>query len=242
MFAKTYLRLLLASLVTGSAAQAASVGPPLICHPIDIGKAESLPFGDAKFAVRHDFPLERVHPEAMRFLDGSDDVLVHMETIRRAVIYLAEGESRSKKVGRVDLTRAFLADLDLRADEAARVEPGSTGAGSAALRIFDRAYAVEAFRQMGTKAEGNVEKGLEAAIARRPNDPALRFGVALATFGDHRGGKSRIFLENLQKALAGAEDPEGLLRKNLVSTVGAFLGCESYEALLGETRTRLARL
>jgi hypothetical protein len=240
MFAKTFFRLVLASLAIETfapAAEAPAVGPPLICHPIDIGKAESLPFGEGAFEMAPDFPLERVTSEAVRILEGSDDVLVHMETIRRAVIYLAESERGSGKSARSARVGEFLAALSQRVEGIGTLE-----ANRASLRFFDRGYAVAAFRQLNADAEGDPVRDLREAIARRSEDPALRFGVALATFDVRERGKDRICFENLEKALAGATDPKGLLRKNLVGTIGKFLDADSYEALVRTTRERLARL
>ena len=35
-----------------AAAAPAVLGPPTVCHPIDIGSAQSLPWGDGPFATR----------------------------------------------------------------------------------------------------------------------------------------------------------------------------------------------
>src|SRR5262245_36884112 len=80
--------LLAASPAASPAAPAAVVGPPTVCHPIDIGDATSLPWGSAPFGTDADYDVARTVDDTLAILRGSSDTLVHMETLRRAVIYL----------------------------------------------------------------------------------------------------------------------------------------------------------
>src|SRR5262245_41012594 len=82
---RTTCLLVLVALTTSP--EPSSLGPPLICWKIDIGTAESLPWGETGIDMAKDFPTDKVVPETLRILQGSDDPLVHMETLRRAVFY-----------------------------------------------------------------------------------------------------------------------------------------------------------
>ena len=104
-------------------------GPPCICHPLDIGAAESLPFGKGPFDVEAKFPLDKVVPETLRILAASEEPLVHMETIRRAAIYLSgiggerkDPDSKERAV-RID---ALIDALQNRAREAGEGNPART--------------------------------------------------------------------------------------------------------------------
>ena len=77
-----------AALVLAVAAPALA-GPPLLCHPFDIGTAQSLPWDGTKgwFQGRADYRLEQLVPDTEAILQPGTPVLVRMETLRRAAIY-----------------------------------------------------------------------------------------------------------------------------------------------------------
>src|SRR6185436_13054328 len=70
-------------------ATSAVAGPPLLCHPFDIGAAASLPWegGRGWFATDPRFDLQRLVAETQALLSPSTPVIVRMETLRRAAIY-----------------------------------------------------------------------------------------------------------------------------------------------------------
>src|ERR1700737_4131334 len=67
-------------------------GPPLICHPYDIGNAQSLPWGQGRDAMGFDNPdpsydTKQLTRDTLKILDAVAPVLVRMETLRRAALY-----------------------------------------------------------------------------------------------------------------------------------------------------------
>ncbi len=113
----------------------AVAGPPLLCHPFDIGPAQSLPWDGSGswFHGRAGYQLSNLVADTEALLTPQTPVIVRMETLRRAAIYA----SRDREVASQLLTR-----LMNRADagtQAGRPDP---------LALLDAAYVVEAFRQI----------------------------------------------------------------------------------------------
>jgi hypothetical protein len=229
----------------------APVGPPAICHPIDIGEARSLPWRGGGFGVHPDQDLGRVVEDARAVLRGTPDTLVHMETVRRAVIYLSgaggakhggdaahDAAWRAREIGR--FVAALKADVvDAQLDDGA--DEGT--ARRLALAWFDAGYTLCALEQAGHLPSGaSREDGLELlerAVALAPQDGAINLGLSIAHFGDGRPG--RTCYAYLDKAVAAADDPDGLLRRNLLHTMGSFLGTATYEELASKVRAALER-
>jgi len=189
----------------------AQAGPPLICHTIDIGTAKSLPW------VSHDWNLSgseaydtsKLASDTIAILDGSNTVLVQMETLRRATLFARKDPRAAKEL---------LTKLVIRADDAEA--SGSAGA----LARFDAGYLAAAYGEwLGN--DRNPAAGLDGyewvkqAIARRGNDPQMEFAAALITL-QSSGAEHRA---HVQKALAGA-GTDALLAQNLKSH---FMGQES---------------
>src|SRR5260370_36170489 len=70
----------------------AQAGPPLICHPYDIGNAQSLPWGHGRDAVGFDNPdpnynIKQLTTDTLKILDSGAPALARMETMRRASLY-----------------------------------------------------------------------------------------------------------------------------------------------------------
>ncbi|HEV2687960.1 MAG TPA: hypothetical protein VGV35_05375 [Bryobacteraceae bacterium] len=67
----------------------AQAGPPLICHPYNIGDAKSLPWGDGNNWDNPDpsYNVKNLGNDTLAILDTGAPILVRMETMRRAVIY-----------------------------------------------------------------------------------------------------------------------------------------------------------
>ena len=64
-------------------------GPPLICQPINIGGASSLPWPSdgGNLIGRPDYDVSHLVADTLSLLAPGTDVLVRMETLRRATIY-----------------------------------------------------------------------------------------------------------------------------------------------------------
>src|SRR5690349_19265087 len=70
---------LVAALIISLAAlqQPALAGPPLICHPIEIGNAKSLPWAGKEWRdVKRDYDLNRLVPDTLALLTPEAPVLV----------------------------------------------------------------------------------------------------------------------------------------------------------------------
>ena len=246
-----------------AAAAPAVLGPPTVCHPIDIGNAKSLPWGGAPFATAADYDVARTVDDTLAILRDSPDTLVHMETLRRAVIYLTPlsdaGKAKPEAWRETEVARLLAA---LQADvskgttsgagaKAAKSEHACSATAVAAdpalgLRTFDVGYlqAVlwqsDRFGSDSARAElaSEMKGWLDKAAALRPDDGALHLGVALATF---EGQESPACYAHLDKAVAAATDPDGLLRRNLMSTMGRFLGASSYDDLVAKVGAHVKR-
>ena len=74
----------------------AQAGPPLICHRIEIGQANSLPFINWNQKGSGGYDLKNLTRDTLAILDSNTPVLVRMETLRRASIY-ARQDPKSRK-------------------------------------------------------------------------------------------------------------------------------------------------
>jgi hypothetical protein len=179
----------------------ALAGPPLICHPIAIGQAKSLPEVDLNYRKGSgSYDLNNLTPDTLAILDSNPSVLVRMETLRRATIYARQDPQVAKEL----LTRL-------------RARAANSDAGNGALAWFDLGYLAETYKQwMGDGP--NPARGLDGyawvkkAITLRGSDPEMEFAAALIAL---TGSESDRNL-HVEKAMAGAKtDP--LLAQNLAS-------------------------
>ena len=66
----------------------ALAGPPVVCHPFEIGSAKSLPADSSNWlTVRSDYDFHRVVADTEALLTPSTPTIVRMETLRRAALY-----------------------------------------------------------------------------------------------------------------------------------------------------------
>jgi hypothetical protein len=181
-------------------------GPPLICHAIEIGQAETLPWVDLNYHKGDgSYNLQNLAKDTLSILDSNPAVLVRMETLRRATLYARQDPQTAKEL----LTR-----LRIRATEAPSDARG-------ALAWFDFGYLAEAYKQWMTRNEPNPAAGVDGydwvkrAIRQRGDDAEMEFAAALITLrspnSDHR--------DHVQKAMAGSKT-DTLLAQNLASRFG----------------------
>jgi len=217
---------LTAALLLGVMQLTALAGPPLICHTIEIGDAQSLPWGSSADwrAVKPDYDLNRLVADTLAQLSPETPVLARMETLRRATIYAvwAKNDHEVRLKSKNDkVADELLARLMARVREAAGNNPSFT------LALFDAGYLTACYQQAGyqakDKAEGYamVRKALEGyamvrkAAAHPGGTPEMEFAAALITSSPlqatHRA--------HLQKALAGAKE-NSLLARNLINHFG----------------------
>lgn len=197
-----------ATVLLASTAAVVLAGPPLICHPFDIGTARSLPFGNGSRdwrAVDPSYDRARLVDDTLALLTPSTPVVVRMETLRRAIAYVTDDRIRAE---------ALLAAVQARAVTAPETD-------AEALALFDAAYLVDAYQQMKGYGTGldTLTRGadgyamLRAAMQRRPDDPAMHLAAALMT-----GAKDRrsMHAAHVQKARDGART-DALVARNVAS-------------------------
>jgi hypothetical protein len=212
-FLKYFAAIATALLVLAAPALA---GPPLICHAIDIGTAESLPWTSSGWNLsgNENYDVSHLVPDTLALLAPSTPVLVRMETLRRATLYAQQRTTIAK-------------ELLLRLEAKTRENPKD------ALAAFDFGYLAECYKQaswlhqhtdwlkatdagetMRANAAASVDgyEWVRKAIALRGSDPQMEFAAALMTTESARGEHDR----HLQNAMAGAK-ADAMLARNLAS-------------------------
>ena len=196
-----------------TAARPAFAGPPLLCHPFDIGSAASLPWGGANWLDgKADYDLRHLVADTDALLGPATPVIVRMETLRRASLY----------AGRDARTAS-----DLLAHLTAKAQLTKAEGRPSALALLDAAYVTEALRQIaaiggvsgykdqvsGIRALIDGRDGqtfMRASLAAAPDDPSLEFGAALIAAGTDQAAYAR----HAERARAGAK-ADALLARNL---------------------------
>jgi hypothetical protein len=181
----------------------AMAGPPLICHPIAIGQAKSLPWVELNYHKGDgSYDLQNLTKDTLAILDSDASVLVRMETLRRATLYARKDPQVAKELMTRLLARATDSDAD----------------NIGALAWFDVGYLSETYKQWMGKGEPNPAAGLDGyswvrkAISMRSQDPEMEFAAALITLT----GPEIDHSYHVQKAIAGAKN-DPLLAQNLTS-------------------------
>jgi hypothetical protein len=188
----------------------ALAGPPMVCHPIDIGSVQSLAWTTdlGNLNGRTDYDISQLTAETLALLGPSTPVLIRMETLRRAAIYAQRDTQVAKRL---------LLSLKARTD----------ANQSDALAQFDYGYLIETYKQLqwarsvgmtvwGRGEWSNPAAGVDGyasvmkAIELRGQDPQMEFAAAIITLNDHKGDHEA----HAQKAWAGAKE-DALLSRNL---------------------------
>lgn len=207
--------------------QAALAGPPLICHPFEIGNARSLPWSGSQWRdVNKTYNINRLVDDTLGLLTPETPVLVRMETLRRATVY-AVWSMYDREVGYTvkdpAVANALLSQLKARVPG-----PGAKSHNRAtALALFDYGYLLASYKQAGDSSKGvGLSSGadgyaliVKAIAAAGGSDPEMEFAAALASSDRPRGAQAALqgaHLAHLRKAAAGAKDGS-LLARNLVT-------------------------
>src|SRR5215471_10540943 len=79
---------------------AALAGPPLICHPFDIGTAKSLPWTGTSWNLsgNEGYDTANLVRDTLTLLTPDIPVIVRMETIRRATLYARKDPRAAKEL------------------------------------------------------------------------------------------------------------------------------------------------
>jgi len=202
-------------LFTGIAtARPALAGPPLLCHPFEIGSAASLPWGSGSgwFDGSPSYALSELVADTEALLGPETPVVARMETLRRASIYA----SRDPKIAAELLERL-----------AAKANASKTAGHPDALAFMDAAYVTEALGQVvliggvtgykdrvgGVRDVLRGHDGIQyinASLAAKPGDAGLEFAAALITATKDRAAYQR----HAERARAGASQ-DALVARNL---------------------------
>jgi hypothetical protein len=196
-------------------AEVALAGPPLLCHPFDIGTAKSLTWdnshgwqGSTGVAT-----MKTLVADTEALLTPDTPVIVRMETLRRAALYAST-------------------DAQVATELVTRFQSRAASAKKGSLETFDAGYLIETLGQIsrmdGWKRDdgatiqtaalkslvgkANGESMIQESLAANADDPALEFAAALvaASYKDRRAD----YMKHAQKARAGAAK-DALLTKNL---------------------------
>jgi hypothetical protein len=199
-------------------ARPALAGPPLLCHPYEIGAAQSLPWqGRDWWPGLADYKVANLVADTQSLLSSSTPVIVRMETLRRATIYAMRDRGVAARLLTAITERARALERDGRPD---------------ALAWLDAAYVTEAIREVSdltrqstqfqdAKALQGLTDGADGyalilkSLELRPDDPSIEFAAALIAERD-RGSATHPpkFDGHARKARAGAER-DALLARNL---------------------------
>jgi len=173
----------------------ALAGPPAVCWPVEIGQHRSLPWGKAAFTGDKAYDKSNVLKDTLALLKPETPVLVRMETLRRAVIYIDRSPEKRDRLLKALMARVL--------DAEARGQPD-------ALAWFDAGYAVGCFRQMSmTQRQGYP--WVKKALALGGGDPSMEFAAALLTLmGNHPAHKE--YMGHVARAAKGNDT---LLKRNL---------------------------
>ena len=184
---------------TLGAAMPAFAGPPLLCHPYDIGDAKTLPWGSGWMNEAPGYDLNLLIGDTEALLTPATPVIVRMETLRRASLYA----SRDPKIA--------AALVDRMSARAAHGDP---------LALVDAAYTGEALREAALvnhqDAIAAIAKAVDPwslvdkSIAARPDDAAFQFAAAMIYAAKDRTTSQA----HAEKARLGAKS-DALLARNL---------------------------
>jgi hypothetical protein len=200
--------------------QTALAGPPLICHPIDVGNARSLPWGAGSEwrAVKSDYDINRLVEDTLALLTPETPVLARMETLRRATVY-AVWAKHDREVG-ITVKDQKIAD-ELLARLMDRVRKSVGNIKSSSLALFDAGYLVACYRQAAYHSNTSPTSKLEGytmvrkATGMSGGNAEMEFAAAMIS----KHPLQSAHREHLQKAIAGAKDGS-LLARNLVKHFG----------------------
>ena len=201
-------------------ARPALAGPPLLCHPFDIGAARSLPWSGVSswYEGQPGYDVQRLADDTEALLTPSTPVIVRMETLRRAAIYA----SRDPQVAK----RLFLTIND-RIRQSAAASNGKTDP----LTLFDAGYLTETFKEIGRLARYNYDAAnmhseamaalvkdvdgdalVQKSLAMRSHDPSIELAAALIAASTP--GRKDSYAQHAKQARAGATE-DALLARNL---------------------------
>ena len=195
-------------------AMPAFAGPPLLCHPYEIGSAKSLPWSQTSWSDGSpDYKIDHLVADTEALLTPSTPVIVRMETLRRAALYASTDATVASHLIKRLVTRAEASEVAGRPDPLAYLDAAYIAGAFNEITMMGRSNGWEAKGAVARQAKGTLDAYgmIQKSIALRPADPALQFAAALISSDDHRSE----YPGHAAKARAGA-DGDMLLARNLV--------------------------
>ncbi len=191
----------LSILVTTSVAVA---GPPMICHPVEVGDAECLPWGSKPFEKSSRFRTSGLVEATVKLLDGSSSPLTHMETLRRATLYCDHDAELATRLIATLVARALDAEI--------------AGGSDAGLALLDAGYLAQCYDQLNVRtdlrfgsANGVVGYAwVQRSLELNPDDTEFEFAAAMVTARGGGSGHDR-HVDRVRKLAAR----DSLVSKNL---------------------------
>lgn len=197
-------------------------GPPAICVVIECEEA-GVKFGDGVLSKTRGYSVEKAVGDGLKTLATSGDVLSHLETIRRMVVYLDRDEARANRVLAQLLARAAAAEAD------------GAEASVRALAWLDAGFFAGALSHMGTdvgwkpgyaqgvqgltwleraaEAAGESEGGLDVG--------AVYYAAAVVSHPAMRESKRDLY-ERFMRVAVGRAERGSLLAKNIEAHLEHF--------------------
>jgi hypothetical protein len=192
--------------------QPAFAGPPLLCHPFDIGDEPSLPWkGESSwFDKDGQYDLNRLTVDTEKLLTATTPVIARMETLRRAAIYASNDAMVAGQLFDALKERARAAEVGGKPDALATFDAGYLAAtfqelvkvagigseqanrNSSFLRIDRNGLA-----KLVSAVDGYAQ--VKTSLAMR-SDPAIEFAAALISAWDTRNG---VYEQHASRARAG---------------------------------------
>ena len=206
--------------------QTAFAGPPLLCHPFEIGNARSLPWvGPEWRGVDKNFKIDRLVEDTLALLTPETPVMIRMETLRRATVYAVWSMS-DYKVGYEVKDAAVAGELLSRLKARIPDSRVNSNKKAAALAMFDYAYLVETYKQGSYDSHAGRAAKLVAdidgyglivkAIAQIGGSPEMEYAAGLSCMGKKREAGQNCYVAHLQKAADGAQEGS-LLARNMLN-------------------------
>jgi hypothetical protein len=192
----------------------ALAGPPLLCHPFDIGDAKSLPWLGQKSwdEGQPGYRLDQLVADTEALLTPSTPVIVRMETLRRAALYASTDARVAGVLVKRIISRAEASEIVGRPDPLAYLDAAYIAGAFNEITMMGRARDWEQRSTNAADVKGQLDAyGLiSKSVALRPSDPAIQFAAALISTDSHRGE----YPGHAAKARVGA-DHDALLARNI---------------------------
>ena len=211
-----YFRTAICAVVTTLAIAApALAGPPLLCHPYDIGTAKSLPWVGEKswFEGHPDYKLANLVRDTEALLTPSTPVIVRMETLRRAALYASTDPTVANALLKRAINRAEASEMAGQPDALAFLDAAYLAGAFNEITMMSYSKEFEPRSAVAKQVRGSLDAYalISKAVAARPGDPAIQFAAALISSDEHRGQ----YPAHAAKARAGA-NADTLLARNIV--------------------------